>query len=52
MAAGSEEGALVAAALRNAPAILAGKYRSAPPKELQRLLEKLFCGEGLYLYAH
>jgi hypothetical protein len=23
-----------------------------PPKELQRLLEKLFCGEGLYLYAH
>jgi hypothetical protein len=23
-----------------------------PPKELQKLLERLFCGEGLYLYAH
>jgi hypothetical protein len=22
-----------------------------PPKELQRLLERLFRGEGLYLYA-
>jgi hypothetical protein len=52
MAAGSEEGALVASALRNARAILAGIYRSAPPKELQRLLERLFCGEGVYLYVH
>jgi hypothetical protein len=23
-----------------------------PPKELQELLERVFCGEGLYLYAH
>jgi hypothetical protein len=23
-----------------------------PPKELRKLLERLFCGEGLYLYAH
>ncbi len=23
----------------------------APPKELRKLLERLFCGEGLYLYA-
>jgi hypothetical protein len=23
-----------------------------PPKELQKLLERVFCGEGLYLYAH
>jgi hypothetical protein len=22
-----------------------------PPEELRRLLERLFCGEGLYLYA-
>ena len=22
-----------------------------PPKELRKLLEELFCGEGLYLYA-
>jgi hypothetical protein len=23
-----------------------------PPEELRKLLERLFCGEGLYLYAH
>jgi hypothetical protein len=23
-----------------------------PPKELQKLLERLFCEEALYLYAH
>jgi hypothetical protein len=23
-----------------------------PPKELQRLLERLFGGEGVYLYVH
>jgi hypothetical protein len=34
MAAGSEEGALVASALRNARAILAGKYRSAPAQRI------------------
>ena len=34
MAAGSEEGALVASALRNAPAILAGVYRSAPAQRV------------------
>src|SRR5215210_7486168 len=34
MAAGSEEGALVAPALRNAPAILAGIYRSAPAQRI------------------
>jgi hypothetical protein len=34
MAAGSEEGALVASALRNAPAILAGIYRSAPAQRI------------------
>ena len=34
MAAGSEEGALVAPALRNAPAILAGVHRSAPAQRV------------------
>jgi hypothetical protein len=34
MAAGSEKGALVASALRNAPAILAGIYRSAPAQRI------------------
>jgi hypothetical protein len=34
MAAGSEEGALVASAIRNAPAILAGIYRSAPAQRI------------------
>lgn len=34
MAAGSEEGALVASAVRNAPAILAGVYRSAPAQRV------------------
>src|SRR5215204_7759986 len=34
MAAGSEKGALVASALRNAPAILAGIYRSAPAQRV------------------
>jgi hypothetical protein len=23
-----------------------------PPRELRTLLERVFCGEGLYLYAH
>jgi hypothetical protein len=23
-----------------------------PPKELQKLLDKLFSGEGIYLYVH
>ena len=29
-------------------------YSDLPPpnKELRKLLERLFCGEGLYLYAH
>jgi hypothetical protein len=34
MAAGSEEGALVASAVRNAPAILAGIYRSVPAQRV------------------
>jgi hypothetical protein len=34
MAAGSEEGALVGSALRNAPEILAGIYRSAPAQRI------------------
>jgi hypothetical protein len=34
MAAGSEKGALVASALRNASAILAGIYRSAPAQRI------------------
>jgi len=34
MAAGSEEGALVGSALRNAPEILAGIYRSAPAQRV------------------
>jgi hypothetical protein len=52
MAAGSEEGALVASAV-----VMLLRYRRAytdlpPPKELQRLLDRLFCAEGVYLYAH
>jgi hypothetical protein len=36
VAAGSEEGTLVAAAIRNAPAILAGVYRSAPAQRVTK----------------
>jgi hypothetical protein len=39
------------------PYVLLVRYWKAysdlpPPKELWKLLERLFCGEGLYLYAH
>jgi hypothetical protein len=39
------------------PYVLLVRYWKAysdlpPPKELRKLLERLFCGEGLYLYAH
>ena len=38
------------------PYVLVVRYWKAysdlpPPKELRKLLERLFCGEGLYLYA-
>jgi hypothetical protein len=36
----------------NARAILESIYRSAPPKELRALLERVFAGEGIYLYVH
>jgi hypothetical protein len=45
VATSSEEGTRVAAAIRDAPAILAGVHRSAPPKQLETLLDRLFCAE-------
>jgi len=39
-------------AVGNAVALLEGVLRDAPPKELKALLEWVFSGRGLYLYAH
>ena len=52
VAGGAEEGQVVAGALRNAHALLEGVYRQGPAKELRRLLEGVFAGEGLCLYVH
>ena len=52
VATGAAEDPLVVAAVRNAPAILAGVYRSLPPpEELRVLLSRLFAAEGLHLYV-
>jgi hypothetical protein len=52
LAEGVEGGERVAGAVDNARAILESIYRSAPPKELRALLERVFAGEGIYLYVH
>jgi hypothetical protein len=38
--------------LHNAETILEGVLRDAPPRELKALLERVFSGTELYLYAH
>ena len=48
--AGGAEG--LAGALRDAVAILESVYRSAPTRRIEALLERMFAGEGIYLYAH
>lgn len=40
-------------AVRDACTLLEGVLRCAPAQgATEKLLERLFCGEGLYLYAH
>ena len=51
MAARTAEGESVAGTIRNAHVLLEGVLGSAPPKELGALLEWVFVGKGLYLYA-
>jgi hypothetical protein len=52
LAGGLEGGKGVVGAVGNAVALLEGVLRDAPPKELKALLEWVFSGRGLYLYAH
>ena len=52
LAGGLEGGKGMVGAVGNAVALLEGVLRDAPPKELKALLEWVFSGRGLYLYAH
>src|SRR5215217_510531 len=51
VATGAEESEGMAGTIRDAHALLEGALGSAPPEELKALLEWVFLGKGLYLYA-
>jgi hypothetical protein len=51
VAGGAEKGKGVAGTVGNALVLLEGVLRNAPPSELKALLERMFSGEGLYLYV-
>jgi hypothetical protein len=51
MATRTAEGEGVAGTIRNAHALLEASSDLPPPAELEALLEWVFLGRGLYLYA-